>query len=129
MLRPHAQTWVKINAPVDEGIAELVSALSEIDGLETIESCQGTPERDNAFVFFRFGTWRDCGSLMFDELLPMLEPDLKASVALTLRAYDADSAMGELSVELVAVQTLSERVRRLSASRRTSQCFCGTLRT
>ena len=127
--QPHAQTWVKVNAPVDRAIAELVLALSKIDGLETIESCQDAPGHGNAFVFFRYGTWEECGVLMFDELLPMLEPDLRASVQLILRAYDADSPMGEIIVEPVAIPALSKQVCRLASSRRTSRCSCDTSRT
>ena len=45
---PHAQTFVKVNAPVDSGIAPLVSALSRFPGLVTLSSCEG-----GAFVTFR----------------------------------------------------------------------------
>ena len=57
----HRQTSIKVNAQVDEGVAELVSALSEISALETLESCQGGEDRP-AFVIFRFGSWRSCGT-------------------------------------------------------------------
>ena len=29
------------DAPVDEGVAEIVSVLNSVDGLETLQSCQG----------------------------------------------------------------------------------------
>lgn len=48
--RSHQQIAVKINAPVDEGIACLVSALSEFPELYTLSSCEGA-----AFVTFRCG--------------------------------------------------------------------------
>lgn len=48
--RPHRQIFAKVNAPVDKGIANLVSALSEFPTLCTLSSCEG-----GAFVTFRFG--------------------------------------------------------------------------
>src|SRR5579859_3630684 len=47
---PHPQVFARVNAPVDEGIADLVSALSDLPSLCTQSSCEGA-----AFVTFRFG--------------------------------------------------------------------------
>lgn len=51
---PHQTVLVKVNAPVDEGIAGVVAALNEFPNLYTTQSCQG---RDDgyAFVWFRYG--------------------------------------------------------------------------
>jgi hypothetical protein len=46
----HRQVFIKTNAAVDEGIADLISALSEFPTLCTLSSCEG-----GAFVTFRFG--------------------------------------------------------------------------
>ena len=35
-MQEHPTTWVKVNAPVDEGIAEIVVLLSEVEGLQTL---------------------------------------------------------------------------------------------
>ncbi len=68
----HKQVEVKVNAPVDEGIAPLVEALSSIDGLITIESCQGGKEE--AFVDFLYGeTWQELGAVA-ERLASMLRP-------------------------------------------------------
>ena len=48
--RPHREVFAKVNASVDEGIVELVEALSEFPTLCTHTSCEG-----GAFVTFRFG--------------------------------------------------------------------------
>jgi hypothetical protein len=50
----HVEKLVKVNAPVDEGIAEVVEALNAFPKLYTTDSCQG---RDDgwAFVWFRYG--------------------------------------------------------------------------
>lgn len=47
----HRQTYVKVNAPVDVGVASVVTALSSIPSLCTISSCEG-----RATVTFTFGS-------------------------------------------------------------------------
>ena len=114
-MAPHPQIVVKVNAHVDEGVAELVSALSAIDGLETIESCQGGAGRGRAFVSFRYGGWRDAGDLLFAKLLPSLPRDLRTDVALSLEAYDSDTAMALITVEPSAVPAVAAHIRTLLA--------------
>jgi hypothetical protein len=109
----HGQTAVKVNALVDEGIADLVSALSEIRGLMTIESCQGDLGGSDAFVIFRFGDWRQSGEFLFERLLPAMSPDLRSAVSLRLQAYDADTAVGSMTVDPSAVPALARCVREL----------------
>jgi hypothetical protein len=111
----HKEVSVKVNALADEGVAELVAALSEIDGLITLESCQGGDGKD-AFVQFRFGTWKDSGRLLFDYLLPSMSADLRSMVSVRIQAYDADTATASIAVEPSAVPLLSECVRRLDAA-------------
>jgi len=54
----HRQVVVKVNAECDEGIAQLVLALNEIDGLITLDSCQ-QGVMGEAYVFFTYGkTWQ-----------------------------------------------------------------------
>ncbi len=64
----HAQTWVKINAPVDAALDELMCVLSTFPRLQTIESCQGNRTRP-AWVCFSYGNswehpWRELASLV-----------------------------------------------------------------
>lgn len=54
MTTPHRTVLVKVNAPVDEGIAEIVTALNAFPGLYTTQSCQGR-ENGYGFVWFRYG--------------------------------------------------------------------------
>ncbi len=107
---PHQQTWVKVNAPVDCGIAALVSALSSFGGLETIESCQGVRGQTNAFVLFRYGNWEKCGEFLFDRLLPTLPPDLRGSTRLSLEALDTDNVIANVTVEAEAIEALVQSV-------------------
>lgn len=55
----HVQTFVKVNAPVDEGIASVVDALNQIPRLHTIASCEGNDEYHEASVWLRFGDRRE----------------------------------------------------------------------
>lgn len=116
----HRETCVKVNALVDEGIAPLVSALSAIDGLVTLESCQGDQGRRAAFVIFRMANWRVSGEFLFDRLLPTLPPDIRAITDIRLQAFDVDTATASISVEAVAVNAIADYVRRASAPVSTS---------
>src|SRR5262249_9629784 len=73
----HNQVVVKVNAEVDEQVAPLVSALSEFDGVLTLDSCQGDAY-SMAYVYFsRCGTSREL--LWFvDELAASLNARLAA---------------------------------------------------
>jgi len=53
----HEQVWVKVNAPVDAGVAESVSVLNGVDGLETLQSCQGDAGGKLGYVYFACGDW------------------------------------------------------------------------
>jgi hypothetical protein len=112
----HRKVFVKVNAWVDEGIADLVSALSEIEGLITLESCQGDTGTRDAFVSFRYGDWQKCGELLFGRVLPRMSPDLRADVSLRLQAHDTDTALGRITLEPSAVPVFTRCVRELLAA-------------
>jgi hypothetical protein len=112
----HNQVQVKVNAWVDEGIADLVAALSDIEGLVTLESCQGGETAGDAFVYFRLGGWQQSGEFLFEKLLAVLPPDLKAVTSLRLSAYDADVPLASITIEPCAVSALTGCIRELSAS-------------
>jgi hypothetical protein len=112
----HREVQVKVNAFVDEGIADLIGALSDVvPGLVTLESCQGGDGQD-AFVFFRMPDWRETGEFLFDRLLPTLSPDLRGVVALRIQAYDTRVARGSITLDPRAISLLAECVRSLAAT-------------
>ena len=77
----HRQVWLKVNAQCDEGIAQVVSALNEIKGVLTVDSCQDGAW--GAYVFFSYGdTWQELASLL-QELSTGLS-DLGLPVGFTL---------------------------------------------
>lgn len=62
----HEQVMVKVNAPVDRGVASLVEALSSIPNLITSESCEGDSSKE-AFVSFHVdGDWRALAQFVHD---------------------------------------------------------------
>ena len=63
-MAPHKEVQVKVNALVDEGIADLVAALSEVPGLVTLESCQGGAGQDAYVFLFLMPDWRQMGELL-----------------------------------------------------------------
>ena len=80
----HKEVYIKVNAPVDEGIAPLVSALCEFKQITTYQSCQGGEGRE-AFVSFRIGeTWEELGGFVrsLSVLLRDRVPDLPFTISL-----------------------------------------------
>jgi hypothetical protein len=106
------EVLVKINALVEEGVAPLVAAMSEIPGLVILESNQGEPGRRPAHLAFRLGDWRQTGELLFEQLTSAIPPDLRAMVTLRLQAYDVGRAVGSITVDPAAVAALGNAVRR-----------------
>jgi len=118
----HRQVYVKVNAPVDEGVAGLVTALSIFPNLETIESCQGEPDGHNAFVYFKCGNWKDCAAVIFDEIMPALDDDLRAAVSLSVEAIDQYSALAKLAVEPAKIAALVDRIQEASSEDCSAVC-------
>jgi len=91
----HAQTWVKVNAPVDAAIAELISVLNSRCGLETLQSCQGGDGKQG-YVYFSFGQWENLCHFVFDEVSPHLREYLGEDVKLEIIAGES-SPIAKLS--------------------------------
>jgi hypothetical protein len=71
-LAAHEQTWVKVNAEVDVGMARAVSALSSIDGLQTLQSCECN-QQDEAYIHFWYGPWEQISRFVFEYMIPALQ--------------------------------------------------------
>ena len=109
----HKEVAVKVNVFVDEGIAELVAALSEFEGLATLESCQGEPGEADAFVLFRHGDWRQSGAMLFEDLMPALSEELRGQVSLRLESFENGAALGSILIDPDVVDELTKVVRSL----------------
>lgn len=113
----HKQTQVKVNAFADAGIADLISALSEIEGLQTMESCQGDPNSGKfAFVIFTMGDWRTAGEFLFERVLGGMSPDLRSMVSLQVQAFDVQTARGSIDIDPHGLSLFTQYVRELTAA-------------
>ena len=101
-MREHPTTWVKVNALVDEGIAEVVVLLNEVDGLQTVESCQGgspaNPDEERpAYVFFLFKDWETISRFAFDVVSPAVA-ELDADTTVMVEAFNGSEPMGRIQI-------------------------------
>ena len=109
----HRQTLVKVNAPVDEGIADVVSALNGFPKLYTTQSCQGR-EDGFSFVWFRYGD----DLYEAADFLVWLTHHL-AVVGVRILAECAGSTLRlELRIERDATSEVAKRLRVVSRERR-----------
>lgn len=107
----HPQTWIKVNAPVDEGVAEIVSLLNGIDRLETLQSCQGEPGEREGYVYFALGSWQDICHLVFQKIGPALKKKIDEEATLIVEATDADFPMAKLSFKAEAVDMIASALK------------------
>jgi len=111
----HEQIWVKVNAPVDAGVAEIVSVLNTVDGLETLQSCQGDAGGKSGYVYFACGDWRKMCEFIFQRIGPTLKSKVDDDAALTVEATSADFPMAKLSFKAeatdIVVSALKEALR------------------
>jgi hypothetical protein len=108
----HKQVWVKVNAPVDEGMAALISALSVFPKLRTIESCQGTNGR--AWLCFEYGeTWQELAEFVLGFLGPKLTQEFGDCVDLSIRVAEAGMIQGEMDVASASVPAIVSFLEKL----------------
>jgi hypothetical protein len=111
----HEQVWVKVNAPVDAGVAEIVSVLNTVDGLETLQSCQGDAGERNGYVYFACGDWRKMCEFVFQKIGPTLKSKVDEDAELTVEATSVDAPMAKLSFKAeatgIVVSALKEALR------------------
>ncbi len=107
----HPQRWIKVNAPVDEGVAEIVELLNGVDGLETLQSCQGDPGRKDGYVYFAFGNWQRICQFVFEKIGPVLKKRVDEDVVLTIEAADADGPMAKLSFRAEATDMVASALK------------------
>lgn len=128
----HSQAWVKVNAPVDEGVRGIIEALSAFPKLETIESCEGDSIK-GPWVCFRYGSyWDDSGHELSNFVLGFLGKNLMALVGddalISIQVLTSGNLMAELSVRHGAAPrieaALKELLRDFSAFQRHNSEYC-----
>ena len=111
----HDQIWVKVNAPVDAGVAEIVSVLNSVDGLETLQSCQGDSGGRSGYVYIACGDWQKMCHLVFQRIGPVLKNKVDEDAKLTVDATSSEAPMAKLSFKAeatdIVVSALKEALR------------------
>ena len=113
---PHKQVWVKVNAYVDEEVADLVEALSCFPQLRTFSSCQGVVGECLAQVSFRCGRDGKQSTVQFVEwLVPHLFDAVGDSAYLSIywgtsRAF----AKGRLKVRHGVAPRVARALRKIA---------------
>jgi hypothetical protein len=97
----HPQTWVKVNAAIDARIAEIVALFNQVEGLETLQSCQGEPGERQAYIYFSFGEWQTLCRFVFDSMTPRLTEYLGEDVKLEIIAAERPMAKMSFSAEAI----------------------------
>ena len=106
-VKSHEEVWVKVNASVDRGIAPVVALLNEIDGLQTLDSCQGTPGEKPAHVYFHYGDWKCIGHFVFEVLAPKLALEASDIGTASVEVFNGSIPMGKLSFEPEATEVVA----------------------
>ena len=108
----HEQVWVKVNAPVDRGISELIRALSGFSRLRTVESCEGNNEW--AWVCFAYGEdrdeepWRELSDFVFGEIGPALVREFGSRLNVSIHITEAGQFRAEMAVRRDAIPAVAK---------------------
>jgi len=116
-LEKHKPAWVRVNVQVDEGIAEVVSLLGEIEELETVESCQGCPTEAKAFVYFHYGDWERLCRFMFVTLAPRLDQQIGQSALTSVEVFNGSVPLGKISFNTEAIPIVASVLRDITQER------------
>lgn len=111
----HRQTWIKVNAHVDVGVAPLVTALSAFPMLRTLESCQGT--NGSAWVTFVYGEdaeWKSLCDFVCAFLGPCLAKEFGDRVQTSVQVTTAGRLRGEMVVNAGSVPAVVQALVKLS---------------
>jgi hypothetical protein len=91
--KTHRHVWVKVNTPVDNGVAELICLLNQVDRLFTLDSCQGYDGW--GYVYFQYRDWRKLGHLVFGKMAPALRE--VEGITLEVQSINGNEPMARLA--------------------------------
>jgi hypothetical protein len=121
----HKQVFVKVNAEVDAGMATVVSTLNEVEGLQTVESCQGETGGKFAYVYFWFGDWASLSKFLFREVEPTLSDSLGADYRVSVEVFSGSRPTGKIEFSAEATGTVASALKQVVKRDRSSACSCG----
>jgi hypothetical protein len=105
----HPQRWVKVNAQVDVKLSEIVTIVNSIEGLETLQSCQGSSGQ-TAYVYFSFGEWQNLCGFIFDKMAPSLRSYLGDDIRLEVIAAD-NAPFAKMSFSAEAIPQVTSALK------------------
>lgn len=110
----HDQVWVKVNAEVDRGMAGIVSALSSLQGLRTLQSCQCSSTGES-YVHFWYGSWEQVSELVFGRIVPALE---KSGISSTggVEVFNGSLPTGRIGFSAAALEKATAVVESVVAT-------------
>ena len=115
----HKQVWAKVNAAVDEGVADLIAALSAFPQLRTIESCENIGD-GTAWVCFQYGdenleqSWLPLAKFVLGFFGPGLMRQIGDSVQISIYVRTNGLPQAELAVRPGTGSATAKAIRRLS---------------
>jgi hypothetical protein len=119
----HRQVMIKVNAECDEGIAPLVLALNDIQGVVTLDSCQ-QGLLGEAYVFFAYGrTWKDLAQLLQTLSSELSRMPLDYGYTLRIEWFGSNERpRAQIVVLTEHVAALAANIRALSESINARMC-------
>lgn len=109
----HTQTWVKVNTEVDAGLVEAIAALNRVNGLQTLQSCQGDPGERQGYIYFSFGEWQTLCRFVFDDVAPHFKDLLGEDVRLEIIAADG-RPFAKMSFSAEAIPQVTSALKELA---------------
>ncbi len=84
-------------------MARIIVAMSTLEGLQTLQSCEGTGPDSEAYVYFWYRSWSEIGELIFTRLLPCLE---KRGISATgsIEVFNGSPPTGKIAFSAEALE-------------------------
>lgn len=116
----HEQVWVKVNTQVDTGLAEIIESMNRVDGLQTLQSCQGDKGHSPAYIYFSFGDWQQLCGFVFGRLAPQLRQRLGDEARITVEAIGDNDPIGKLSFSAEAISHVASALKEVGKRKKGS---------
>jgi hypothetical protein len=107
----HREVPVRVNAFVDEGIAELVATLNDFPSVQTLQSCQGGSGRE-AYVFLKCEDWKSTCEFLFGKIAPALREKIDEE-SLRLEVFGNVDPVGKIAFQPESMAEITSEIKRL----------------
>jgi len=116
---PHKQVWTKVNAFVDEGVVDLIAALSSFPQLRTVESCEDVGD-GGSWVCFQYNDenleqpWHSLAEFVLGFFGPGLMRQIGDGVQISIFVRTNGLPQAELAIRPEVRSATAKAIRRLS---------------